>query len=107
MFEKQKASLSLWHNLLHSDVTNDTLGELSGRGSIRKGVRQVRSRNDESTIADSIQQVAIHLSTARIDVSERDSLEGVTEGEGSLAKFVSKWFKVDLTSVETHSDLTV
>jgi hypothetical protein len=67
----------------------------------------VRSRNDKSTIADSIQQVAIHLSTARIDVSERDSLEGVTEGEGSLAKFVSKWFKVELTSVETHSDLTV
>jgi hypothetical protein len=96
IFEEQKASLHLWHNLVHLNVANDTLGELSGRGSIRKGVRQVRSRNDKSTIADGIQQVTVHLGTARIDVSERDSLEGVTEGEGSLGQFVSKWFKVEL-----------
>jgi hypothetical protein len=44
----------------------------------------VRSRDDKSTIADSIQQVTVNLSTARVDVPERDSLEGVAEGEGSL-----------------------
>jgi hypothetical protein len=70
--------------LLHSDVANDTLGELGGRCSILDGVRQVRSRNDKGTIAYSIQQIAVNLGTARVNVSEGTSLERVTEGDSSL-----------------------
>lgn len=48
------------------------------------------SRDDKGTVADGIQDVAVHLSTARVDVSERASLERVTESKSNLGEFVSK-----------------
>jgi hypothetical protein len=54
------------------------------KDTILDGVRQVRSRNDKGTIAYSIQQIAVNLGTARVNVSEGTSLERVTEGDSSL-----------------------
>jgi hypothetical protein len=71
-------------DLLRLDVADDTLGELGGRGSILDGVGQVRSRNDKGTVAHGIQQIAVYLGTARVNVSERASLEGVAKSDSSL-----------------------
>jgi hypothetical protein len=44
----------------------------------------MRSRNDKGAVAHSIQQIAVNLGTARVDVPEGASLEWVTEGDSSL-----------------------
>jgi len=71
-------------NLLCLDVANDALGELSGRGGVLNGVGQVSSRNDKGTVAYSIQDVAVDLGTARVNVSEGASLERVAESKSNL-----------------------
>jgi hypothetical protein len=63
-----------WQNILRLDIADDTLGELSGRGGILDGVGQVRSRNDKGTVAYGIQQIAVNLGTARVNVPEGTSL---------------------------------
>lgn len=66
------------------DVADDTLSELGGRSSVLDGVGQVSSRDDKSTVADGIQNIAVDLGTARVNVSERASLERVTESKSNL-----------------------
>lgn len=71
------------------DVANDTLGELGSRSSILDRVGQVSSRDDKSAIADGIQNIAVHLGTTRVNVSEGASLERVAKSKSSLEQFVS------------------
>jgi hypothetical protein len=82
--EALRAVEHIQHNLSRLDVANDTLGELSGRSSILDGVRQVSSRDDKSTIADGVQDIAVHLGTTRVNISEGASLERVAKGKSSL-----------------------
>ena len=42
------------------------------------------SGDDKGTVADGVQDIAVHLGAARVDVSERHSLERVTEGKSDL-----------------------
>jgi len=71
-------------DILCLDVANDTFGELSSRSGVLDGVGQVSSRNDKGTVADSIQDVAVDLGTARVNVSEGASLEWVAESKSNL-----------------------
>jgi hypothetical protein len=71
-------------HLLRLDVANDTLSELSSRGSILKGIRQVSSRDDKSATADTIKKVTVNLGTTSLDVSEGDQLERVAESKSNL-----------------------
>jgi len=71
-------------NLLCLDVANDTFSKLSGRSGVLDGVGQMSSRDDKGTVADSIQDVAVDLGTARVNVSEGASLERVAESKSNL-----------------------
>lgn len=80
----QESNASYSAHPLRSDIANNTLGKLSSRCSILEGIGQVGSRDNESTIADAIEKVTVDLGTTSVDVSERDSLERVTESESDL-----------------------
>jgi hypothetical protein len=80
----------LQHNPSRLDVANDTLRKLCGRGSILNGVGQMSSRDNKSTIADGIQDIAVHLGTTGVDISEGASLKRVAKSKSSLEQFVSK-----------------
>ena len=48
------------------------------------------SGDDKGTVADGVQDIAVHLGAARVDVSEGASLERITKGKSSLEHVVSK-----------------